>query len=142
MRVVAGRRAKHPPIRWSDSGHWTTGGLCDDAPPSASLAQGIASRLRAALDHNHTDGLEPSTATDAAEAANLSPTTVTNILNGKTWPDIDTIARLEHALDTDLWGNEHRKRNDENDENIEFGEGNKYGEDGEFFGEDESYPDG
>ena len=63
--------------------------------------------------------------------------TIANILKGKAWPDIDTIARLEKALDIDLWGDEHRSRNDEN---IEFGEGNKYGEDGEFFGEDESYP--
>ena len=38
----------------------------------------------------------------------MSPNTVANILNGAVWPDIDTIARLEKALDADLWGKEHR----------------------------------
>ena len=29
--------------------------------------------------------------------------------NGTTWPDLRTIAKLEVALNTRLWGNEHRK---------------------------------
>ena len=44
-----------------------------------------------------------------AKKAGLSPQTVLNILNGKTWPDLRTIAKLEIALNTRLWGNEHRK---------------------------------
>lgn len=80
-----------------------------EAPPPAALAHGVASRLREALDRNRANGLKPDSARKAAAAANLSPNTVANVLNGAVWPDIDTIARLEHALDVDLWGNEHRE---------------------------------
>ena len=54
-------------------------------------------------------GRRPRTARAVAEAAGIAPATVTNILNGKSWCDIDTLARLERALDAKLWGNEHRK---------------------------------
>ena len=39
----------------------------------------------------------------------LSPQTILNIRNGKSWPDLRTIARLESVLRTRLWGMEHRK---------------------------------
>ena len=54
-------------------------------------------------------GRRPRTARAVAEAAGIAPATVTNILNGKSWCDIDTLARLERALGAKLWGNEHRK---------------------------------
>ncbi len=83
-----------------------------EAPPSAALAHGIASRLRTTLDRNRTDGLKPDSARQAAAAANLSPNTVANVLNGAVWPDIDTIARLERILGTSLWGSEHLTANE------------------------------
>ena len=49
----------------------------------------------------------PGSARKAAAATGLSITTVTNILRGISWPDIDTVARLEKALDASLWGDEH-----------------------------------
>ena len=42
-------------------------------------------------------------------AADISPQAVLNLRNGATWGDLPTIARLEIALDTNLWGREHRK---------------------------------
>ena len=83
-----------------------------EAPPPAVLAHGIASRLREALDRNRASGLRPDSARKAAAAAHLSPNTVANVLNGAVWPDIDTIARLEQVLRTDLWGHEHRNGDD------------------------------
>ena len=41
--------------------------------------------------------------------ADVSPQTILNVLNGTTWPDLRTIARLENALAAKLWGNGHRK---------------------------------
>ena len=42
-------------------------------------------------------------------AADISPQAVLNLRNGATWGDLPTIARLEIALGTNLWGGEHRK---------------------------------
>ena len=41
--------------------------------------------------------------------AKFSPQTLVNILQGETWPDLLTIARLEETLEAKLWENEHRK---------------------------------
>ena len=42
-----------------------------------------------------------------SELTGLSRQTINNILLGKTWPDIRTVARLEVALEQRLWGREH-----------------------------------
>ncbi len=105
---MPGRRPKHPPKHWGRTENWHSGGLSEKAPPSAALAQGIASRLHIAIEHNRANDTGPGSTSKAAAAANLSITTVTNILNGEVWPDIDTVARLETALNADLWGDEHR----------------------------------
>lgn len=97
---MSGRRGRLPPRHWIGYGEWPDSLLAAEAPRSAALAQGIARRLRAALEH--------SSARKAAAAAQVSPTTVTGIANGTTWPDIDTIARLECVLGVQLWGDEHR----------------------------------
>ena len=106
LRFVSGRKGRQPPRTWVESGEWPNSRLAADAPRSVALAQGMAARLRAAL--------EGSSARKAAKAAEVSPTTVTGIANGTTWSDVDTIARLESALDADLWGDEHRGRQDQN----------------------------
>lgn len=71
-----------------------------EAPPEAYLAAGLANRL-----HTKIGG---ESIRYVAKKARLSPQTILNILNGTTWPDLRTIARLEVALNTKLWGNEHR----------------------------------
>ena len=38
-----------------------------------------------------------------AKRAGLGPRTIINILNGTTWPDLRTIAKLEIALNGRLW---------------------------------------
>ena len=40
----------------------------------------------------------------------LTPQTIYNVLGGKTWPDLTTIARLEIHFRVRLWGNHHRKK--------------------------------
>lgn len=69
-------------------------------PPEARLARAVARRLRKAKADDSIRGV--------ARAAGVSPQAVLNILNGTTWGDLPTIARLETALDADLWGREHR----------------------------------
>ncbi|WP_419929638.1 helix-turn-helix domain-containing protein [Candidatus Poriferisocius sp.] len=104
---MPGRRPKHPPRHWSISGEWPNAPLREGAPPSAALARGVASRLQRALEHNRANSRGPGSARKAAAATGLSITTITNILRGISWPDIDTVARLEKALDASLWGDEH-----------------------------------
>ena len=72
------------------------------------LAQGTAKRLHQALERNRADNTGPGSARKAAAASGLLITTITNLLKGTVWPDMDTIARLEKARNADLWGNEHR----------------------------------
>ena len=74
----------------------------NETPPEAFLAVGLALRLKNKIGNESIRYV--------AKKANLGPQTILNILNGKTWPDLLTIARLEHALEAKLWGNEHRKQ--------------------------------
>ena len=85
----------------ADGAQWPTGRLRATSPPEALLAHAISGRLH--------DTLKGRTAREIAELAGLSHQTVLNVLNGNTWWDAITIARLERALDTKLWGEEHRK---------------------------------
>ena len=43
-----------------------------------------------------------------ADEAGVGRQTVNDILLGRGWPDIRTVARLEVALEKPLWGREHR----------------------------------
>lgn len=70
-------------------------------PPEVYLAAGLASRLE--------QNIGDESIRYTARKAGLSAQTVLNILNGTTWPDLRTIAKLEIALNRKLWGNEHRK---------------------------------
>ena len=106
--LVPGRRDRESPKHWvrglwPNSPTWKKG-----TPPSAKLARGVAVRLRDALDYDDRRAPGRTSARKAAEAAGLSTATVTSIIDGKSWPDIDTVARLERALDITLWGDEHR----------------------------------
>lgn len=39
----------------------------------------------------------------ASEATGVDHTTIQAILQGRTWPDLYTLAKLEQGLDADLW---------------------------------------
>ena len=93
----------HPRDYLAEGGSWPQGPLIADAPPEALLAQAVARRLRDIKEH--TD----ESIRSIARTADISPQAVLNILNGATWGDLPTIARLETTLDTTLWGREHRK---------------------------------
>ena len=65
------------------------------ADPVVETARRLAMNLRGALAGRSVR--------DAARAAEVDYTTVYAILNGTTWPDVMTLARLEAGLDADLW---------------------------------------
>ena len=91
----------NPQSYLADGEQWPAGHLRHNSPPVALLARAISQRLHKALKGRSTRQI--------AELAGLSHQTVINVLNGATWWDTITIARLERALDTKLWGEEHRK---------------------------------
>ncbi|MDE0132304.1 MAG: helix-turn-helix transcriptional regulator [bacterium] len=93
---------KHPVTYVAPKGKFPQGPYRSETPPEVFLAAGLARRLK--------DRIEKDSIRHFAHKANLSPQTLVNILRGETWPDLLTIARLEHALERKLWGNEHRKR--------------------------------
>ena len=118
------------PKDWIASGVWPHSGIWKEgAPPSAKLAQGLAARLCEALKYDKKLDPERISARKAAAAAGLAPATVTAILNGTVWPDIDTICRLEHSLDTELWGDEHRPTDSDLQKDEPEGRYREYGED-------------
>ena len=65
------------------------------ADPIAEVARQLALRLVAALDGNSLRSLKIT--------AGIEHSTVSAIVNGMTWPDLATIARLERGLHADLW---------------------------------------
>jgi hypothetical protein len=75
------------------SGEWPLAKL--DGDPAAEAAQGFAARLAAAAGELSLRGVEAATGVDHDSVA--------RILRGDTWPDIATVAKLEHGLAADLW---------------------------------------
>ena len=78
---------------------WPTGRLAKSAPPEAALVAGIASRMLGAM-----EGLS---IRELARRSDVSPQTVSNLLAGRTWGDVVTLARIERTLGVPLWGVEH-----------------------------------
>lgn len=64
-----------------------------DAP--VEVARHLSVRLRRAMDGR--------SAREIGRLTNVDYTTVIAILNGTTWPDLMTLARLEAGLRADLW---------------------------------------
>ena len=98
------RRGLHPSPRdyLAPGATWPAGPLVSDAPPEAHLLQAISQRLR--------DETRGKSKREIARQCDLAAQTVFNILNGNTWSDAPTIARLEYHIDIDLWGTEHKDR--------------------------------
>ena len=120
-RDVPRHRERKPPSYWAGKGRWPYSHMREEAPPTAALVQGIAARLREALNYKSLTNPNRITTREAAAAAGISPATVTNIINGTTWPDADSIARLERAFDIDLWGREHRTQSDQDSDDDQTG---------------------
>ena len=102
-----------PPWEYVNSGKkndWPTGPLKGNAPAEALLAQGIAKRILKAVEKLEEKKRKKMSKREIADAAGIGHQTLCNFLNGDTWPDIVTIARLEMFLGKRLFGNEHRPR--------------------------------
>lgn len=91
----------HPATYVAKNGRFPHGPYKGSTPHEVYLAGGLAIRLRAKIGDESIRYI--------AKTANLSPQTIFNILNGTTWPDLRTIAKLERTLGAKLWGSEHRK---------------------------------
>ena len=90
------RRRQHVrPSEWLTAGHWPQGRLASDAPYEVHVARAIAIELHTALEGRSTRAL--------AADANLAHTTVYDLLAGRTYGDVITVARLEAALGSPLW---------------------------------------
>lgn len=85
-----GRRERPKPLElapgWPDE---------PSADPVGEVARQFALNLR--------DALAGESARSAAARFDLDHVTLLAILGGRSWPDMQTIAKIELALDTDLW---------------------------------------
>lgn len=87
------RPSRRSPRAHVVSGEWPEAKL--DGDPAAEAAQRFVARLAAAVGALSLRGVETATGVDHD--------TVARILRGDTWPDIATVAHLEHGLGVDLW---------------------------------------
>jgi transcriptional regulator with XRE-family HTH domain len=65
------------------------------ADPAGEVARQFALNLRKAVGDRSLRA--------AGEATGVDHTTIQAILTGSTWPDLETIAKLEIGLDANLW---------------------------------------
>ncbi|MDE0613427.1 MAG: hypothetical protein OXI32_03330 [bacterium] len=100
---------RREPVRFPASylveeGVWPDGPFAADAPPEVYLAAGISRRVQ------HIAGDRNLAFQTIAEQAGVSIQAVMDIVRGRSWPTLRTVARVECALDAQLWKNEHRRR--------------------------------
>ena len=93
---------------------WPDGRLKDSAPPEAVLAREVSQRLLTRCrsrfqDYDADRGFDLDR---AAAAAKLPPTTIANLLDGRIWADLPTIARIEGGLEVPLWVDQLPRRDD------------------------------
>jgi transcriptional regulator with XRE-family HTH domain len=67
----------------------------DARDPVADMARRFAMNLRTAIG--------TASIRSVAEALGLNHSTLIGIMNGQTWPDLETIAKIEIGLDKDVW---------------------------------------
>ena len=63
--------------------------------PIGEVARRFAQNLRRAVGDRSIRSV--------AEASGVTHTTLLSVLAGQVWPDLETIAKLEHGLGIDLW---------------------------------------
>jgi hypothetical protein len=97
MRAVTNRgtRVVGPPRSFVAGGRWPTGRTAAGAPDGVRYAKAITKNLKRAMDGRSVAGL--------AADADLHRSTLYDILSGRTWPDLVSLAKLETALETRLW---------------------------------------
>lgn len=83
------------PCEWVVDGEWPDATFRADTPDVVAYAAELSRRLGQAL--------AGKSKTDVAARSNLTRPTLYDILQGKSWPDMISIARLETALEVDLW---------------------------------------
>lgn len=89
------RRVLGPPREYLASGIWPRGRIAKGAPPAVAYAKEISKRLDAALAGRSQSMV--------AEQADLARSTLHDIISGRSWPDIVTLAKLERLLGVRLW---------------------------------------
>ena len=75
-------------------GGWPVGAALPGAPRALELARAISIRL--------SEALEGRSVTEVAETADLARSTLYDIVNGATWPDLVSLGKLNDALGIDL----------------------------------------
>lgn len=78
-----------------EAGQWPDGTLAPVAPEVVQYAMHIIQQLRAAIAGRSK--------VDVARRAGIERTSFYDILDGRTWADTVSLARLEIALKTRLW---------------------------------------
>ena len=94
--------SRQPPAAYlTEDTSFPYGPFRPETPKEVYLAAGLASRLEYALRRYSVRYI--------AKNASLNPQTIHNLLNGESWPDLRTLARLEIVFNCLLWGYEHRR---------------------------------
>ena len=86
---------------------WPQGPLRDGAPPEIRLAIQISRNLKAKMKEERLTAKELASMTSGDPTTRMSRQTVQNILKGHTLADLPTIARIEAAIGTRIWGDAH-----------------------------------
>ena len=89
---------------WPDGDLEIPGDPSAEVPGVVHFVRYFAQRLKGALKDTGKSRYK------VAKDAGIHPTTVTNIINGKHWPNLSTIYRLEVALEHRLWYNQDFQR--------------------------------
>lgn len=92
------RQSLPPPRAYSADGDWPHGPLLPDSPVAAGYAREIARRLVAAVGDRSR--------TEIADRADLSRSALHDLMTGRSWPDVVSLAKLEKTLAVRLWPDE------------------------------------
>jgi DNA-binding phage protein len=94
------RRSKpyRAPRDWVADGDWPDARFYADTPDVVGYAAEIARRLGAVV--------RAVNKTELSTSAEIERSTLYDVLAGRTWPDIITLAQLERLLEVRLWPSE------------------------------------
>ena len=89
-----------PPKAYLDGGQpWPSIQTAPGIPSSVARAVSVASAVSVAL----AEALDDRSVAEVARTADVARSTIYDLLNGSTWPDLVTVSKLEDALKTPLW---------------------------------------